>query len=140
MATWKYCLDDELEHWVAEESAPRFSNRWLTIEPGADGTRIRVSAGYAWDGCTCAPDLPGTRHASCLHDAVYQFAEAISAASGWSLGAVLRWGDKVFHERMRADGAARLVAWVYYVAARRFGYVFHVAARRVRAWRERRQV
>ena len=85
MATWKYCLDDELEHWVAEESAPRFSNRWLTIEPGADGTRIRVSAGYAWDGCTGAPDLPGTRQASCLHDAVYQFAEAISAA--WRMAA-----------------------------------------------------
>ena len=125
MANWKYRLDGDIEHSIADEAAPRFSNPWLTIERDGDGTRIRVRAGYAWDGCTGAPDLPGTRQASCLHDAVYQFAEAISAASGWSVRAVLRWGDRIFRERMRADGAARPVVWLYFLAVRLFGFGFY---------------
>ena len=137
MANWKYRLDGDIEHSIADEAAPRFSNPWLTIERDGDRTRIRVRAGYAWDGCTGAPDLAGTRQASCLHDAVYQFAEAIGAASGWSVRAVLRWGDQLFRERMQADGAARPVVWLYFLAVRLFGYAFHAAVRRLRAWRNR---
>ena len=132
MATWKYTLENDLEQGVADAAAPHFSNPWLAIERDGAGTRIRVRAGYAWDGCTCAPDLPGTRLASCLHDAVYQFAEAIAAASGWSVRAVLRWGDRIFRDRMRADGAARPVVWLYFVAVRLFGHLFHLAARLIR--------
>lgn len=135
MATWKYTLENDLEQGVADAAAPRFSNPWLVIERDGAGTRIRVRAGYAWDGCTCAPDLPGTRLASCLHDAVYQFSEAIAAASGWSLRAVLRWGDRIFRDRMQSDGAARPVVWLYFVAVRLFGHLFHLVARFLRARR-----
>lgn len=139
MSSWKYTLDRELAQRLADGSAPLFSNPWLMIERAGAGVRIRVRAGYAWDGCTGAPDLPGTRQASCLHDAIYQFAEAIGAASGWSVRAVLRWGDRIFRERMRADGAARPVVWLYFLAVRLFGFGFHLAARRLRAWRAARR-
>jgi hypothetical protein len=141
MASWKYTLNSELAQGLGDGAAPLFSNPWLTIERAGAGVRIRVHAGYAWDGCTCAPDLPGTRLASCLHDAVYQFAEAIGAASGWSVRAVLRWGDRIFRERMRADGAGRPATWLYFLAVRLFGYRFHQAARHLRGrrlrWRTR---
>ena len=138
MASWKFKLDQELTHETVAEPAPAFDHAWLSIEPIDGAVRLRVRAGYAWDGCTWAPDLSGTRFASCLHDAIYQFAEPIAAASGWSVRAVLRWGDRIFKERMRADGAARWVVWLYTLAVRLLGYAYHQAARWWRAhWRAR---
>lgn len=133
MVSWKYKLAGELTHATAVEPAPVFDNAWLSIERDGDAVLLRVRHGYAWDGCTWAPDFAGTRLASCLHDAVYQFAEPIAAASGWSVRAVLRWGDRVFKERMRADGAARWVVWLYAWAVRLLGFAFHQAARWIRA-------
>ncbi len=137
MAAWKYKLEQELAHETVAEPvakpAPAFDNAWLSIEPAGGGAvRLRVRAGYAWDGCTWAPDLSGTRLASCLHDAVSQCAEPIAAASGWSVRDVLRWGDRIFMERMRADGAARWVVWLYTLAVRLLGYAYHQAARWLR--------
>ena len=132
MASWKYLLHKELAHATSLAPAPVFDNRWLTIGQDGDTASLLVSAGYAWDGCTLAPDLPGTHAASCLHDAVYQFAEPIAAASDWSVHAVLRWGDLVFKERMQADGAACWVVCLYSLAVRLLGYAYHRVARWVR--------
>jgi hypothetical protein len=36
---------------------------------------------------------------------------------------------------MQADGAARPVVWLYFLAVHLFGYAFHAAVRRLRTWR-----
>lgn len=33
---------------------------------------LYISAGYAWDGATCFPDIPSIMRASLVHDALYQ--------------------------------------------------------------------
>jgi len=44
-------------------------NHWGTISP----REISVSAGYAWNGSSCSPDLPGVLLPSVVHDLLYQF-------------------------------------------------------------------
>ncbi|MDD5706628.1 MAG: hypothetical protein PHR35_11955 [Kiritimatiellae bacterium] len=139
---YKYKLPSELYHSTLRRPTPYFRNSWLWIAPSADDRRaadIAISTGYAWDGCTLAPDARGTHDASCIHDAVYQFAEAIAGGSGWTVRRVLRYGDELFRERMLADGAAGATVYSYYWAVRVFGYAFHQAARRVRGPADRRE-
>jgi hypothetical protein len=44
-------------------------NLWGVIEPNS----ITVAAGYAWNGSSFSPDLPGVLLASLVHDLLYQF-------------------------------------------------------------------
>jgi len=130
---YKYRLKADLHHKTLGVG-PRFRNAWLYTRPtdGAAATALTVSLGYAWDGCTMAPDARGTKQASCLHDAIYQFAESIVAANpAWTVRSVLSWGDSIFLERMLADGARPWVAHLYYRAVSLCGYTFHMAARRI---------
>lgn len=129
---WKYVLDEPLVDTAAPRAPADFDNAWLRIRAATADSTISIRAGYAWDGCTMAPDWRGTQAASCLHDAIYQFAEAIAAAWGWRLARVLRWGDDLFRARMRRDGAPPVVRWLYYWAVRLLGMTYHLAARRLR--------
>ena len=141
MAKWKYKLDRELMHHTRTASPP-FRNAWLHILPvgGETVSELTVSAGYAWDGCTLAPDAKGTRAASCLHDAIYQYAEQIAAATSWKVRRVLRYGDDVFLERMLQDRAAKTVAYTYYWAVRGCGGAFHALMRLVRGPADQRRM
>lgn len=132
MMGWRYILADDLVHATAPCDAPVCSLDWVRVEWTCRRVTIRVRAGYAWDGCTFAPDLCGTRWASCLHDAIYQFAEEISAVTGWSVRRILRWADGIFRERMRMDGASLAVRLVYGCMVALVGYPFHMAARWLR--------
>lgn len=98
---------------------------WLSI--GIDGT-ITIESGYAWDGCSPkwqlgwlqfgTPDgapnpatgYPYTYAASCIHDALCQFADAPY------MPYTREQIDQIFRERLVAEGfpAARL----YYRAVR----------------------
>ncbi|MDD5705199.1 MAG: hypothetical protein PHR35_04695 [Kiritimatiellae bacterium] len=133
---WKYVRDSPLTHDDALAAPGDYDNAWLQIRRRPDGSSTTIAAHYAWDGCTLAPDLRGTCAASCLHDAVYQFAEDIAACWDWPLRRVLRWGDELFRSRMRRDGAPRLIIWLYYWAVRLLGAPYHVLARRVRQLRK----
>ena len=106
---------------------PTFSNEWLDIRTLANGLiNITIAPGYSWDGCTLAPDLPGTYAGGALHDALYQFVdEIVKAWPGWTVLRVLRLADAIFFERMIADGAGRFVAMIYTGAVRIVGYPFN---------------
>jgi hypothetical protein len=128
---WKYQLEEALSQPVTAPAwAGCMASRWLDVRRRPDdphAVEIIVQAGYAWDGCTAVPDVRGTVYASCLHDALYQFAEILADLWGVSVHDVLRWADAVFLARMRADGCpcAGLYGW----GVRRVGYAFHVLAR-----------
>lgn len=128
---YKYVLDEPM-FAVSCHSGPWFKNRWLEIEPfeaGSPYSQITVAEGFAWDGCSVVPDLPGTYRAACVHDAVYQFAEAIARETTWPVRDVLAWADAVFLEIMIGDGAKPGVYRLYYFGVRIFGYVYHQVAR-----------
>ncbi|MFT0531896.1 hypothetical protein ACMHYJ_03545 [Castellaniella hirudinis] len=90
--TWRYILARPAIARHQALASIRFNNRWLTIEHGL----ICVREGYAWDGCSPAIRIPGTRRwlgppdgplmddgrpaawrASCFHDALCQFRHQI---------------------------------------------------------------
>jgi hypothetical protein len=111
---WRYRLSrPEAVFSLAIPTHIEFQNEWLSIQGGV----IRVSAGYAWDGCSPAIPVPGTRlwlgvpdgplgidgrpvswRASLLHDALCQFRKEIS-------GLTKEVATAVFYERMLADDA-----------------------------------
>lgn len=73
---WKYKLLQDIT--VRFERPICFGNyylhdgngdHWGTISP----LFIMVSAGYAWNGSSCSPDLPGVLLPSVVHDLLYQF-------------------------------------------------------------------
>ncbi|CAM5290077.1 hypothetical protein [Eoetvoesiella caeni] len=104
MSRWRYVLDRRIaaHHW--ELSGIDFDNQWLQIRGGM----IRIHQGYAWDGCSPALPVPGTRlwlgipdgptmengrpaawRASLLHDALCQFRHDISGLTQAAATAVL---------------------------------------------------
>ncbi len=151
-AYWKYETSTATVHWTRLPGPVAYTGKWLTIHhTPVDTTVLRIPPRYRHDGATLAPDFRVTRTATVLHDAIYQFAEAISANCGWSVRRVLRFGDRIFLERMLRDarrvpvggtwrqralgviarGWDLCVAYVYFAAVRLAGYRFHVLARRI---------
>lgn len=125
---WKFTLAADEFYIVEMRGAKYFSNEWLEIVPLSEGrAQVRISAGYSWDGCSVVPDAPGTKRASCLHDAMYQFSEDIAAQ--WLLhdSEVLALADLAFREIMRRDGCP--VSGLYYAGVRVFGRPFRFFSR-----------
>lgn len=129
-----YTLQENLCH-ATRKKGPivTFKNKWLSIQRCDDYTLIKVTTGYSWDGCTGAPNVNGTKWASCLHDAIYQFSEDIAEHTGWTVKQVTDWGNEVFLERMIQDDAPVIIAALYYHVTRFIGYPFHIVARWIRA-------
>lgn len=95
-----------------------------------DGDKQTVTAfiaeSYTWDGASVVPDspkgvLPGTE----VHDPVYQFAEQIAKAFGWTVKEVLAFGDELFRAVMIKEGASNVTVFIYYTGVSWFGYYFH---------------
>lgn len=65
-----YQLIDRYAHWTGiTPLRPGGGNDFVHIT--ADGL-LMISAGYAWDGATMAPDSKSIMRASLIHDALYQ--------------------------------------------------------------------
>lgn len=62
---------------------------WLDIWPHS----IRIPMGYAWNGSSCSPDIPGVMLASCVHDALYQF----SGCEDWPSTITRQVADDIFY-------------------------------------------
>ena len=121
--SWKYTLGRDDFCIVHMPGAKPYSGQWLEIIPiSGDRSQVRITQGYSWDGCSIVPDAPGTKAASCLHDALYQFSAEIAAAWGVSAWTVLRLADDIFLEIMRRDDCP--VAGLYYAGVRVFGRPF----------------
>lgn len=89
MSVWRYKIKEPFTLTAPELVGKRFANDWLTINP--EGW-LCISAGYAFDGCSPAWRIPGTRiwigtpdgpllddgrpqtfYAALVHDAFCQF-------------------------------------------------------------------
>lgn len=127
---WKFELEYDLVHYTRLAAGGAFENRYLRIAEVAGGRwEITVREGYRHDACTGVPDLAGTENAAPLHDALYQWAEDLARAWGWSVWRVLAWADGLFRERMKQDGAAKWVERLYFWGVRVLGYAFHMTAK-----------
>jgi len=139
---WKYLNETTHRFSLADllggtKYAPEYPravcNSWLWIE--RDG-RTLIHDGYAWDGATGVPDFAFLKIATLRHDALYQFAEEIATAWGWTVWQVLAMADTVFERTALADARQpwqRAVARLYTWGVRRFGYAFHVIRRALSA-------
>lgn len=108
------------------DKAPFFqlTKTWST--EGKETITACIAESYTWDGASVVPDspkgvLPGTE----VHDPVYQFAEQIAKAFGWTVKDVLSFGDKLFRAVMIKEGANDITVFVYYTGVCWFGYYVH---------------
>lgn len=104
MIRWRYVLQRRVAAHHRALSGIDFDNQWLQIRSGL----VRVQPGYAWDGCSPAVRIPGTRlwlgvpdgptmddgrpaawRASLLHDALCQFRHDIPGLTQAAATAVL---------------------------------------------------
>ncbi|MFC4445558.1 hypothetical protein [Castellaniella denitrificans] len=104
MTSWRYVLHHRVAAHHRALSGISFDGEWLQIHCGM----IRVQVGYAWDGCSPALRVPGTRiwlgvpdgpvmddgrpaawRASLLHDALCQFRRDIPGLTRDAATAVL---------------------------------------------------
>lgn len=135
---WESGISPDLGAWQVPELhfSDAHGKYWLSIHVSG---RITVRAGYAWDGCSPkfrvfgklwgTPDgeidpmtgYPRTYHASCLHDALYQFADHPR------MPYTLEKMDAIFYQRLLVDGFSR--ARLYYAAVRWFGGVYRRIAK-----------
>lgn len=125
--SWRYRLADAFEASAPELIGISFKNEWVTIRHG----RIRIAAGYAWDGCSPAWRLPGgiwigtpdgplgidgrpvTWAASLVHDVLCQFRPQIAGLRKAATVALFR--------RMLSESGAGWRATVYPAAVDAFG-------------------
>lgn len=126
---WRYRLDQPLRYHAPELRGHRFKNDWLEIHPHG---WAEVASGYAFDGCSPAWRIPGTRlwlgtpdgpllangrpqtfYAACLHDAFCQFSRDIP----------LQRDDvsAIFRRMLIEAGFGTIRANVYYHAVQTFG-------------------
>ncbi len=141
---WIYRLDQD---YIWDSGLPFHENLVFADKTGVprlelrQGGRIRVLAGYAWDGCTpkiCLFDIlvgtpdgvvdtrtgrPKTYHASLVHDALYQFLPDGSPVTR-------RVADRCFLRLMTDTGF--VFRYVYFVAVRIFGGLFRRAMKKKR--------
>lgn len=96
----------------------KISKGKLLIE--AKGNTFIVYPGYAWDGCTCAPDADWNYRASLFHDAMYQAKKCGAKTTTWTNI------DLIFSIIMKQDGAPLLPRGIYYGAVRTVGALWKI--------------
>jgi hypothetical protein len=84
---------------------------WLSFR----GRLMTISAGYSWDGASCAPDFPAVLAASGAHDALIQFRHVPC------FPLTKHEIDRVFRGLMSRNFIPR---WIYWAAVRVFGGIY----------------
>lgn len=87
---------------------------------------LYIYAGYAWDGCSFAPDLRCNLVAGVVHDALYQLIQTGLLDRKWKSES-----DWMLYHLMVAYGSPKALARIFYFAVDQFGYQFVIEPRRV---------
>ena len=140
-ANWKFETAVDCIFPLRHGPEGTFDSEWLKIVTTGKRPTAQVRRAYAWDGATLAPDFKFTIAGSCLHDVLYQYAEAIATAWGWDVQDVLAWADDEFLATMLAQRSRRrwsrlgqtAIALTYYAMVSAFGVAFHQAAKEKQA-------
>lgn len=77
---------------------------------------LYLSAGYAWDGATCFPDVKSIMRGSLVHDALYQLMR-LGLLSAEERGVA----DDLLRQCCIADGMWKPVAWAVWQGVRMAG-------------------
>lgn len=126
---WRYRLDRPACGEFRSLAGLDFANAWLSIHDGW----MRVSEGYAWDGCSPSLRIPGAGlwvgtpdgplgsdgrpvawRASLFHDALCQFRADIN-------GLTKETTVRLFAKMLREDGAPDWMSKLYPAAVHRLG-------------------
>ncbi len=87
---------------------------------------LYIYKGYAWDGCSFAPDWRFNLVAGLVHDALYQLIQAGLLDPQWKGDA-----DMMLCNLMLFYGSPKIVAQIFYSAVDKFGHRFIRAERDV---------
>lgn len=111
MAMYKYYNQEDYSFQVPELCGVRFDATYFSCIHGY----MTIKKGYAWDGCTLAPDSEKTRLASMVHDALYQY--------GKQLKLKRKVADLWFQYLLNRES----FRWAnfYYKGVRFFGWIFY---------------
>ena len=124
MGKWKYVLEHTEMWWSprmagATDVALRHRGHlWASIT--ASGT-LTIHRGYASDGATCAPDLKSVLPATRVHDVLCQWGDLLAERGRLAP----RTANRLFFEKMAADGVHPLIAVVYWLGTAVFRPLFH---------------
>lgn len=119
---------------LPHKSVPRdFHNCWLSIDRtytcGKETVTITIPKDYAFDGPSVVPDFAGTVEAALVHDALYQFADAVAAHFGWWAVHVMCFADNRFYDVMAYLKVPRYISWTYRAGVGAFGFIYNRGAK-----------
>ena len=92
---------------------PRFIQGYVFLD--TDGV-LRIYRGYAWDGCTSAPDNDRNMLAGLVHDALYQLMQEDVLDKSFKPLA-----DEMLRNVMESQGAFKVTANLFHLAVKEFG-------------------
>ena len=136
-ADWDYVTTATcvFEFDLPHKAVPRdFHNRWLAIDrtydaDGKETITITIPKDYAFDGPSVVPDFPGTVEASLVHDALYQFVDAVAAHFGWLTAHVMYFADNRFYDVMAYLKVPFYISWTYRAGVGAFGFIYNRGAK-----------
>lgn len=105
------------------QETPRFIQGYVFLD--TDGVLI-IYRGYAWDGCTNAPDTESNMLAGLVHDALYQLMQEDILDKSFKPLA-----DDMLRDIMISQGSFKSTADLFHLAVQEFGGL-HMKAKRVR--------
>lgn len=103
-------------------ATPRFIQGYVFLD--TDGTLI-IYRGYAWDGCTNAPDTASNMLAGLVHDALYQLMQEDILDKSFKPLA-----DEMLRDIMISQGSFKTTADLFHYAVNEFGGA-HMKAKKV---------
>jgi len=111
MNTYKYCNQEDYSFQVPELCGVTFEDTFFSCTHGF----MTIKKGYAWDGCTLAPDTDKTHIASMVHDALYQYGKQLK---------LKRKVADIWFQHLLSSEAFK---WskLYYRGVRMFGWIFY---------------
>ena len=111
---YKYQLKSNVVIQTAlRPGAPRFIQGYVFLD--TDGTLI-IYRGYAWDGCTNAPDTDSNMLAGLVHDALYQLMQEDILDKSFKPLA-----DDMLRDIMISQGSFKTTADLFHYAVQKFG-------------------
>lgn len=111
---YKYQLKSNVVIQTAlRPETPRFIQGYVFLD--TDGV-LMIYRGYAWDGCTNAPDTKSNMLAGLVHDALYQMMqEGVLDKSFKPLA------DEMLRDIMISQGSFKATADLFHLAVKEFG-------------------
>lgn len=124
LSKFSYVKHKKYKYILTEDVKVKLNRSWTfkfnLIANGAPRATINndiltILKGYAWNGCTGAPDFQGTLLGSLYHDLMYQF----GSLNLWTFDEA----NEIFYIQMKQESFK--LAWVYYKAVCSFGRLFY---------------